>query len=297
MIAFNHAEFIAQAIESVLAQIAPFPFELVIGEDCSNDDTVKIIETLSKNNPQIIRARFNSPNLGMLPNFLMTLSECRGKYVAMLEGDDYWSDTAKIARQVRFLEENHSYAMCFHPVQVLENGKITNHDRFTRPVPETTTIRDLARGNYIHTCSVMYRRESLQDLPENFMQSSVGDYYLHMLSARNGLIGRLPQCMSVYRVHSGGVWSAHRGIEEKILSYLECMIGQFENDVNELLRERHRKISAKNFLKNLSSNDAGERFLRAQRYGFDELIEELRKVVPKPKTHPLKRVLQRLKIR
>lgn len=295
MITFNHAKFIAQAIESVLAQKTTFPIELVIGEDCSTDDTASIIQRLAEANPDVIRARFNSPNLGMIPNFLKTFRECRGRYVAMLEGDDYWTDPEKLARQVRFLENHPSYSMCFHPVRVLENDRLSKDDRFTRPVAETTTILDLARGNYLHTCSVMYRRKCLEQLPENLLRSTVGDYYLHMLAARNGQIGRLPEVMAVYRVHGGGVWSAHLDLEEKVLTYLECMIGQFEPEVDELLRQRHRKISARNFVRNLSLADAEMRLSRAQRYGSDELLAELQNALRKRRGHPLWNALRSLK--
>lgn len=295
MITFNHEKFVAQAIESVLSQQTCFPFELVIGEDCSSDQTANIIQQQVYIHPDKIRARFNNPNIGMMQNFLKTFSECRGRYIAILEGDDYWSDPEKLARQVRFLEENPTYSMCFHPVAVLENGLISNKDRFTYPVPKTTSILDLAKGNYIHTCSVMYRRESLHNLPENLIRSSVGDYYLHMLSARNGLIGCLPENMAVYRVHDGGVWSTHKGMDEKILTYLECMIGEFASNVDELLKARHKKISAQVFINNLWSDDAIEHITRAQRYGNEELLAELRKIVPRIKSNLLSRILRRLK--
>lgn len=291
MITFNHAPFIAQAISSVLEQKTSFPIELVIGEDHSTDGTAAIIQDLMAAHPEVIRARFNAPNLGMMPNFLKTFGECRGKYVAMLEGDDYWSDPEKLARQVRFLEEHPDYALCFHPVRIMENGRMDSSDRFTRPVPETTTIRDLARGNYIHTCSVVYRRECLNELPDSLAHSPVGDYFLHMLAARHGPIGRLPETMGVYRVHAGGVWSSHKGIEEKVLTYLECMIGYFAPEVDELLKQRHREVAARNFLGNLGQPDAITRLERAQRYGGEALLAQLREMLPERSPHPLRRVL------
>lgn len=214
----------------------------------------------------------------------------------MLEGDDYWTSADKLSKQVSFLEENPTYSLCFHPIQVLENDQLTDVDRFTRVVPETTNIYDLALGNYMHTCSVVYRRTCLDNLPQSLQNSTVGDYFLHMLAARHGPIARLSETMAVYRVHEGGVWSAHRGLEDKILTYLECMIGHFDDDVDELLIKRHKNVAAKNFFNNLYTSDAADRLHRALRYGTESLLTELRLKLPKVRPNLLRRMLNRLKL-
>lgn len=279
MITYNHAEFIEQAIESVLSQRTDFPYELVIGEDKSTDDTAARIRVLAQAHPAKIRVRFNDPNLGMMPNFLRTFAECHGEYVAMLEGDDYWTDQYKLQKQVDFLEEHRDFSLCFHPIRVLEDGNLADADRFTRPVPEVTTITDLATGNYIHTCAAMYRADCLKNLPEALLSSPVGDYFLHMLAARKGPIGKLADTMAVYRVHGGGIWSAHRGIEEKVLTYLECMIGHFDAEIDEILKERHRVVSSRNFLQNFNATDAESRFLRCLRFGHGHILPELQRAL------------------
>ena len=92
MITYNHERFIAQAIESVLMQETDFRVELVIGEDCSTDGTRAIVREFGERFPERIRLLLPEHNLGMMPNFVATLSACRGQYVALLEGDDYWTD-------------------------------------------------------------------------------------------------------------------------------------------------------------------------------------------------------------
>jgi glucosyltransferase len=111
MITYNHEPYIKQAIESVLMQRCNFPIELVIGEDCSKDETNRICEEYAKDNP-IINLLTSLSNLGMMPNLIRTLDACNGKYIAMLEGDDYWIDPLKLQKQVDFLEANEEYGLC-----------------------------------------------------------------------------------------------------------------------------------------------------------------------------------------
>jgi len=107
-ITYNHEPYIAEAIEGVLMQKCSFPIELVIGEDCSTDNTRKICEEYA-NKSELIKLLPTETNLGMMPNFIRTLQSCTGKYIAMCEGDDYWTDPLKLQKQVDFLEANAEY--------------------------------------------------------------------------------------------------------------------------------------------------------------------------------------------
>ncbi len=100
MVTYNHARYIAQAVESVLAQRTDFPIEIVVGEDCSTDGTRGILVDLARRNSQTIRLRLAEYNQGGSSNFFGTLAACRGQYVAMLEGDDFWSSPDKLQKQV-----------------------------------------------------------------------------------------------------------------------------------------------------------------------------------------------------
>src|SRR3954463_15222753 len=103
MITYNHAAFIAQALDSVLAQHTDFDFEIVIGDDASSDGTRKIIEEYQARWPKIIKPVFHQPNVGMMKNFRQTLERCSGDYIAILEGDDYWTNQNKLTLQVDYL--------------------------------------------------------------------------------------------------------------------------------------------------------------------------------------------------
>ncbi|MES2316907.1 MAG: glycosyltransferase [Pseudomonadota bacterium] len=296
MLAYNHQEFIGQAVESVLAQSRDFDIELVIGDDASSDDTSAILRRYQREHPDQIKLRVNPTNMGMMGNLEATLSECTGLYIAMLEGDDYWSDPQKLAKQVKFLENNREFAVCFHPVRVLENNTF-KPDRFTLEVPSVTSINDLAKGNYIHTCSVVYRTGAFSEYPASFKSSTVGDYFMHMLFARHGLIKKLPDTMAVYRVHSGGVWSAHHNLERKITKYLECMIGTFEPLIDSTLRRRHAEISTRIFLGDPDPANRDENVRRCILFGSEYFTAEMLRLHSENKMmrlSPIRKVVTRI---
>src|SRR5687768_16687744 len=104
MITYNHEAFVAQAIESVLMQKTDFDFELVIGEDCSTDKTREIVNGYKSKYGERIRVLLPAKNLGINRNLKQTLLACQGRYIALLEGDDYWTSSLKLQKQVNFLD-------------------------------------------------------------------------------------------------------------------------------------------------------------------------------------------------
>lgn len=296
VITYNHEAFVAEALEGILAQRTTFGLEVVIGEDGSTDGTAAIVRQFAATHPQLIRARFNSPNRGMMANLVQTLAECKGQYIALLEGDDYWTDPQKLQRQVDFLDANPDYAICFHPVCITQDGHLKADDR-TREVPQDTNILDLAQGNFMHTCSVMYRARQFDGFPEAFAKSPVGDYFLHMLNARFGRIHKLPQTMGVYRVHAGGAWSTTSDMDLKVLTYLELMIGNFDADVDAILKRRHAEVAFRALVARLGQPGSEARLERCLKYGSSVFAE---RAVPwmesavRFQQHPASKVVRRL---
>ena len=209
MVTYNQERYIRQTIESVLMQETEFSLELVIGEDCSTDGTRAIVRELAERHPDRIRPLFRERNLGGKQNFMQTYAACRGQYMAILEGDDYWTCPQKLQRQVEALQAYPDWAICFHPAEIQYEDwrKPTGRWPEKWEKPESTII-DLFDQCYIPTNAAVFRHRLFERLPEWFAELYIGDWPLHILNAAHGNIGFLPEVMSVYRVHSKGVWSS-----------------------------------------------------------------------------------------
>jgi len=140
------------------------------------------------------------------------LEMARGKYVALCEGDDYWTVASKLQAQVDFLEQHPECALCFHNVLIVENGGTgSSRPAYTAAMRPFYQLADLLPVNFIHTPSVVFRMSALiQPLPDWYAQMPMGDWPLYLLLAQQGKIGYLDAVMSAYRVHPGGLWSQMR---------------------------------------------------------------------------------------
>lgn len=253
MITYNHEAYLKKAIESVLNQKTSFNFELIIANDNSPDKTTFIVNDIIKNHEKgnFIRFLNNKQNIGMMPNFVNALNSCRGKYIALCEGDDYWTNEYKLQIQFDFLEKNPDYAITFHKADIEQEGNIIKDNITTEP-KQTTTILDLAKGNYMHTCTVMYRNNLFPEFPENFLNSPIGDYYLHMLNSRFGKIYYMKKNMAVYRIHDTSYWSSKKQDERvKIwIEFIESIKPNFNTKVKKRLNKQIKKTQPRIKLKN-----------------------------------------------
>jgi glycosyltransferase involved in cell wall biosynthesis len=239
LITYNHERFITQAVESVLNQEVDFPYEVIISEDCSTDGTRGIISEFQRRYPERIRLLLSERNLNTNMVLSRGIQTAGGQYIALLDGDDYWTDTCKLQKQARFLDTHPGCSICFHNVRVVyEDGRREAHP-FHVQTPEhpisaripkaVSTLDDLAGGNFIQTCSVMFRSRLFEEFPPWYDGSPLGDWPLHILNAEHGDIGYLDEVLAAYRVHSGGIWSAqmsrYRTIEdvEKVISMYEVL--------------------------------------------------------------------------
>jgi glycosyltransferase involved in cell wall biosynthesis len=208
IITYNHERFIAQAINSVLAQKVTFDYEVVIGEDSSTDGTRDIVADFQGRYPDRIVPLLRNENIGMMRNLETTLATCRGQYVALLEGDDYWTCDRKLQRQVDFLDAHNEAAMCCHRVRFVNETGIETLDAFPALPAGAYTVEDILKENFIMTCSTVLRRKLIGPLPHWFSTMKLGDWPLFALVARHGNIELMNEIMAHYRVHSGGTWSS-----------------------------------------------------------------------------------------
>jgi len=246
MLTYNHKNYIADAIESVIKQQTDFPFELVIGEDRSTDSTANICREYQKKYPEIIKLTINDKNLGLQENFIRSYNRCSGEYIAICEGDDFWTNKHKLQIQADFLDSHKEYSACFHRVinyyQYNGTKSLSNGGQ-----KEDTTIIDLAKSNYISNVSAMFRRGLFGELPDWFTKVSTYDYAIHLLNAQYGKIHYMKTPMAVYRQHKSAIWSK-AGTDKKLsiaLQVRELLMDYFHDnkEVLDALRGAHKAIA------------------------------------------------------
>ncbi|HJU16655.1 MAG TPA: glycosyltransferase [Stellaceae bacterium] len=217
MTTYNHERFVAQAIKSVLVQQARFPIELVIGDDASSDDTIRHIEALRTQAPEVVRTIIHPINIGANRNFESVLKECRGEFIALLEGDDYWTSANKIQVQADILLSNNNKIGTFHSVIFVDSlGKeiATIYPNPEKVAREIGTIELLADA-IIPTASVMIRRNALMSLPDRYRNVLVSDWAMWVYASLRDPWIFFPKAMAARRVHEGGVWSGLSGAAQR----------------------------------------------------------------------------------
>ena len=199
MITYNHENFIREAIEGVLMQKTDFPIELIIGEDCSTDNTRKIVLEYASKYPEIIRPLLPDNNLGVRTNFFNTLNVCRGEYIALCEGDDYWIDSTKLQSQVDYLAKNKQCSLVHTNGYWLKNKKLIpwiEYEPLSGNVTETFYY-----GNIVKTCTALLKSSIIKE----FIETSKGlesniicDWPLFAFYATKGEFGYLKKkCQSI----------------------------------------------------------------------------------------------------
>ncbi|MEO6721263.1 MAG: glycosyltransferase [Ferruginibacter sp.] len=236
MITYNHKSYIRQAVESIMMQQTDFAVELFIGDDNSTDGTTDICNELVHEYPGRINLTVNSVNIGPSENAINIFRKCSGaKYIAICEGDDYWCDEYKLQKQVDFLEANDEYAICFHEVMVLrENGQKEFYNNIE--VNKSFNVVDLAHNNFIATVSCLFRvYDHFKIFPTWYKGFAGNDYGLKLLNATKGEIYYIKDCMAVYRVHNGGIWSSqtHTEMYENGIKVIDSLNEAFNFEYNE----------------------------------------------------------------
>lgn len=216
-ITYNHQRYVQEALESVICQKTNFLFEIVIGDDCSTDDTTEIVLEYQKKYPQLIRVLLAKKNLGKYTgngrlNGIRIREACRGKYIALLEGDDYWTDETKLQQQVDILEQDQECTGVFHDTQILNNFTVEIISSYPIFIEKDSnkkyTLDDLI---YISapfaTSSFLYRSSSFdyENLTDDILKYLFLDLPLFLTVASYGYLRYISKTMSVYRKHLNSI--------------------------------------------------------------------------------------------
>ncbi len=217
LITYNHEKYIRQCIDSVLAQKTNFEWDIVIAEDCSPDNTRAILLEYAQQYPQKFQLILQEKNIGGGENYLQLLHTPKGKYIAYIEGDDYWTDENKLQKQADFLEANPEYAICSHNVEVItemDDGSFKSTGEWLgKDHKPHYTIKDLIQyGSGGASCSLFYRRTAIEGITPYLRALASGDVATQIYCTRFADMFYMPEVMGVYRLNRTGVVSKHNSI-------------------------------------------------------------------------------------
>jgi glycosyltransferase involved in cell wall biosynthesis len=225
ILTYNHEQYIAKALDSILMQQTYFGYEIVIGEDCSTDNTRDILIDYQKKHPDKIRLILNEQNIGAMANDKQVHQACQGEYVAWLEGDDYWTSPHKLQKQVDFLDNHPECSSCFHAVTVFyEDNSQSEYISPDSKDARELFLEDLLEYTAIYICAFMHRNIIFNSLPDFYYTSRISDYVFYLVAAQQGSIGYINEVMGAYRVHPGGIWSGRDNVMK-----LQSKIETFKN--------------------------------------------------------------------
>jgi glycosyltransferase involved in cell wall biosynthesis len=227
---FNSEKWLSRALDSVFAQHAPFPIEVIIGDDCSQDATVSVARAYQQRHPETVTILERPKNLGIQRNYYETLNQCRGKYIAWLDADDYWTDPEKLSIQAALLESDPTISICCHLVRWVTNDGTVTRERFPLIAAGRYKVEDILRTCFIPTPSVVFRNGIQRKLPAWYFDlAPVTDWPIWVLGALAGDIVLLDRTMADYVQTPGSastskgsmfLWKLEAGFYEKVESIL-----------------------------------------------------------------------------
>jgi glycosyltransferase involved in cell wall biosynthesis len=208
---YLHGAFLAEAIEGVVMQQIDEPIELIIGEDCSPDNSRDVAISYQKKYPHIIKVVTGSRNIGGYENVNRMVYESRGDFLANCDGDDYWCDPSKLRRQLEVFRTRPNCSLVFHAAIATDINRNMRHSRmghnfFSRLISADEII--LGDGGLMPTASILVKREVMIDLPTWWKAAPIGDYPMALRAAAMGQVAYINRVMSIYRINVPHSWTS-----------------------------------------------------------------------------------------
>ncbi len=203
---YNHEKYISQCLDGIVMQKKNFEIEVIVQDDASTDYTAKIIKNYASKYNYIIPILYKENQYSKGKNLNdYFFKNAKGKYLALCEGDDYWTDPYKLQKQVDFLELNHKYTGCYHETCILKNEDTSAMEKWHPPLPKFMTAEDtLSVGSPFHTSSFLFTKNAYVE-PYFISKVISGDMAIFSIVAAKGLLGKVEGIMSVYRKHDLGI--------------------------------------------------------------------------------------------
>ena len=235
--AFNQESTIVEALRGVMNQKVNFPLEIIVHDDCSTDNTVNEIYKTLADSPfpyKVLIPKLNQYQFGM-DFFYNLLSDCSSKYVSLCDGDDLWSDSLKLQKQINLMESEPAMKISHHRFAVV--NLMTDDLLYEWPPIEFRKNlllgTELSKENFIGSLTVVFRRDSLPPRIPGYSKLGIGDYGLWGLISQNSPIGYIDESMAKYRLHDNQIFSS-RSTEEKRALIKETKIFVSENSRGEV---------------------------------------------------------------
>jgi glycosyltransferase involved in cell wall biosynthesis len=259
---YNHEKYIRQTLDGALSQQTDFEIEIVIGDDASTDSNQQVIQEYVDKYPNIFRAFLHKHNQGPKEpkefggrnNVLQLLKACKGDYVALCEGDDYWTDPLKLQKQVDFMEKNPDYAISHHNMSVIyEDGSPEHFFNDENQKTESSIVDILEDRWFIATAATLYRnifREN--NFADWHSRAAAGDWALVIQLAATGKIHYFSEAMGVYRKHRGGLSNVQSSTNLYFLKNRQQMFAdvnewldfKYDSTIQETLKSYDKQIQA-----------------------------------------------------
>jgi glycosyltransferase involved in cell wall biosynthesis len=253
VLAYNHASFLDRALESIVMRDLDVPYEVLVADDASTDQTVEVARELAARTTQV-EVLTTDTNLGMQRNLRRAIEATRGTYVAFLEGDDYWTDARKLRLEHDYLESHARASAVGHLTEVVPfsgGADVTPPSLFGRGLEGRSAVGldDVLGGTFPHFSSLLYRAELLPTTPPWFDDLSAADWPICGLLAQQGEIGLLPEPMSVYRKNPDSMWAPRPQLERLLLLLDDRMtfqahLGRVSAQDRRQLAEAHVRIAS-----------------------------------------------------
>lgn len=236
MITRNHGRLLADALDSVLQQQVDFPYEIIIGDDASESEDLAVAEEYAARFPDVVHLLRHENQRGVHVNVARTLAACRGEFVALLEGDDAWSFSGKLTRQVEFLRENPEVAGCFHDALIRTDEAVrANHANLPKSnarryselsvYPRQFHPWDLLARNVIPTASLVYRNIDLTEDLERFRDIELSlSWLVELLIIRGSRFEYFDELWAIHNNHSRSL-TKRRPLSEFTRSNLRILRG------------------------------------------------------------------------
>lgn len=291
MLTYNQEHCIKQTIESILKQQTNFPFQLVIGEDCSSDATRIICEQYVRDfGGQIKLLPSPKKNCGLIANYMRTIAACDGKYIAICDGDDYWIDELKLQKQVDFLDENPDYSIVYTAVKRLyTDGKMIDYNYNLNK--KQLDFDDLIFDNFIHSVTALFRniQHNENSIPQWITNFPFGDWQTYLWVLKDGSkIHFMDDITAVYRMNIGVSFTYMKKnsvFTAVLIDILECIYkdenfshkkeivaSSIQNRKKDLLtcfnREKSYSIGFQLFLRILKTTNKKPQFVKFYLYSF-----------------------------